>query len=80
MSSMQVSTMAILHSSIFISEFPREFNPSWTAVAKSWSQVPPEQRDQHFFASLDFDDGPTIFQRVRSVCRSISLTFYNPRI
>jgi oligosaccharyltransferase complex subunit gamma len=42
----------------------KEFNPSWTAVARSWSRVPQEQRDQHFFASLDFDDGPTIFQRL----------------
>jgi len=40
------------------------FDPSWTAVAKSWSRVPREQRDQHFFASLDFEDGSTIFQRL----------------
>ena len=43
----------------------RLFDPSWTAVAKSWSRVPQEQRDQHFFATLDFEYGSTIFQRVR---------------
>jgi len=55
----------------------REFNPSWTAVAKSWSQVPPEQRDQHFFASLDFDDGPTIFQRLG--LSSAPVVYHYPR-
>ena len=43
------------------------FGPSWTAVARSWSRTPQEQRDQHFFATLDFEDGSPIFQRVRSV-------------
>jgi len=42
----------------------RAFDSSWTAVAKSWSRVPKEQRDQHFFATLDFEDGSTIFQRL----------------
>jgi oligosaccharyltransferase complex subunit gamma len=42
----------------------RAFEPSWTAVAKSWRRVPNEQRDQHFFATLDFEDGSTIFQRL----------------
>jgi len=42
----------------------REFDPSWLAVAKAWSKVPKSQRDSHFFATLDFDDGQTVFQRV----------------
>jgi oligosaccharyltransferase complex subunit gamma len=42
----------------------REFDPSWTAVAKAWSKVQPSERDSHFFATLDFDDGQTIFQRM----------------
>ncbi|KAG6900883.1 hypothetical protein C0993_010001 [Termitomyces sp. T159_Od127] len=42
----------------------REFNPSWNAVAKAWATVPKAQRDQHFFATLDFDDGQTTFQKL----------------
>lgn len=42
----------------------REFEPSWVAVAKAWSKVPPSERDSHFFATIDFDDGQTVFQRM----------------
>ncbi|KAF8163316.1 oligosaccharyl transferase subunit OST3/OST6 family [Crassisporium funariophilum] len=42
----------------------KEFNPSWNAVAKAWGKLPEGQRNQHFFATLDFDDGSTIFQRL----------------
>ncbi|CAK5277409.1 unnamed protein product, partial [Mycena citricolor] len=42
----------------------REFNPSWIDVAKSWRKVPQETRDDHFFATLDFDDGQTVFQQL----------------
>ncbi|KZO95177.1 oligosaccharyl transferase subunit OST3/OST6 family [Calocera viscosa TUFC12733] len=41
-----------------------EFNPSFKAVAKAWSKVPAEQRDQHFFATLDFLEGQDIFKRL----------------
>ncbi|KXN89246.1 Dolichyl-diphosphooligosaccharide--protein glycosyltransferase subunit 3 [Leucoagaricus sp. SymC.cos] len=42
----------------------REFDPAWNAIAKAWTSVPQEQRDNHFFATLDFDDGPTVFQKL----------------
>jgi oligosaccharyltransferase complex subunit gamma len=42
----------------------REFDPSWNAVAKAWATVPKEHKDTHFFATLDFDSGPTVFQKV----------------
>ncbi|KAJ8521627.1 hypothetical protein ONZ45_g1699 [Pleurotus djamor] len=42
----------------------KEFDPSFNAVAKAWSTVPKEQRDQHFFGTLDFDNGQTTFQRL----------------
>lgn len=42
----------------------REFDPAWNAVAKAWSSVPKEKRDNHFFGTLDFDEGPTVFQNV----------------
>ncbi|TFK42567.1 oligosaccharyl transferase subunit OST3/OST6 family [Crucibulum laeve] len=41
-----------------------EFDPSWNMVAKSWTSVPKEQRNTHFFATLDFDDAPTVFQKL----------------
>ncbi|KAJ7774600.1 hypothetical protein DFH07DRAFT_104674 [Mycena maculata] len=42
----------------------REFNPSWNAVAKAWIKAPKEHRDNHFFATLDFDDGQMVFQQL----------------
>ncbi|EDR14302.1 oligosaccharyl transferase subunit OST3/OST6 family [Laccaria bicolor S238N-H82] len=42
----------------------QQFDPSWNTVAKVWSKVSAEHRDNHFFASLDFDDGPTVFQKL----------------
>ncbi|KAJ6547581.1 oligosaccharyl transferase subunit OST3/OST6 family [Mycena capillaripes] len=42
----------------------KEFSPSWNAVAKSWAKTPKAHRDNHFFATLDFDDGQTVFQKL----------------
>ncbi|KAE9391651.1 oligosaccharyl transferase subunit OST3/OST6 family [Gymnopus androsaceus JB14] len=42
----------------------KEFEPSWNAVAKAWTTVPAAQRDHHFFATLDFDDAPGVFQKL----------------
>ncbi|KAJ8589594.1 hypothetical protein M405DRAFT_852110 [Rhizopogon salebrosus TDB-379] len=42
----------------------KEFDPSFTAVARAWATAPKEQRDQHFFATLDFDDGFAVFQKL----------------
>ncbi|KAI0079940.1 oligosaccharyl transferase subunit OST3/OST6 family [Panus rudis PR-1116 ss-1] len=42
----------------------KEFDPSFTEVAKAWSTVPADQRNSHFFGTLDFDNGPTVFQKL----------------
>ncbi|KAJ7046797.1 hypothetical protein C8F04DRAFT_1061785 [Mycena alexandri] len=42
----------------------KEFEPSWSAVAKAWTKTPAVHRDTHFFATLDFDDGQTVFQKL----------------
>ncbi|KAG6909699.1 hypothetical protein DXG01_015900 [Tephrocybe rancida] len=42
----------------------KDFDPSWQAVAKAWSTVAKPHRDEHFFATLDFDDGQTTFQKL----------------
>ncbi|THU91135.1 oligosaccharyl transferase subunit OST3/OST6 family [Dendrothele bispora CBS 962.96] len=42
----------------------KEFDPSWNAVAKAWSTAPKEHRDTHFFGTLDFDEGQTVFQKL----------------
>ncbi|GLB34939.1 putative dolichyl-diphosphooligosaccharide-protein glycotransferase [Lyophyllum shimeji] len=42
----------------------KEFDPSWNTVAEAWATVPKEQRDQHFFATIDFDDGQATFQKL----------------
>jgi len=38
------------------------FGPNFQAVAKSWTKVTKEDRDRHFFATLDFADGQSIFR------------------
>jgi len=40
------------------------FAPNFEAVGKSWKKVPKDSRDAHFFATLDFKDGPDIFKRL----------------
>lgn len=56
----------------------QQFDPSWNTVAKVWSKVPAEHRDNHFFATLDFDDGPTVFQKVCTyVHSSLSTSHYS---
>lgn len=42
----------------------REFEPSWNAVAHSWSKAALPERNQHFFATLDFDNAQLVFQKV----------------
>lgn len=46
---------------------PRDFDPSFSAVAKAWTQVPQAHRDTHFFATADFDNAMGTFQKVRPV-------------
>jgi len=42
----------------------KQFDPNFRAVSKAWRKVPAKERDTHFFASLDFQDGRDIFQRL----------------
>jgi len=42
----------------------REFDPSWNAVGRAWATAPEEHRNNHFFATLDFDNGHGVFQRL----------------
>ncbi|KAF8636581.1 hypothetical protein AX17_003392 [Amanita inopinata Kibby_2008] len=42
----------------------REFDSSWNAVAAAWAHIPKEHRDNHFFATVDFDNGHTVFQKL----------------
>ncbi|KZV64920.1 dolichyl-diphosphooligosaccharide-protein glycotransferase [Peniophora sp. CONT] len=42
----------------------KEFDPSWRAVAKAWTSVSKAERNQHFFATADFDNTPEVFQKM----------------
>ncbi|KAH8106976.1 oligosaccharyl transferase subunit OST3/OST6 family [Cristinia sonorae] len=42
----------------------KEFDPSFKEVARAWSTVPAADRDTHFFATLDFDNGMSVFQKL----------------
>ncbi|KDQ07924.1 hypothetical protein BOTBODRAFT_166427 [Botryobasidium botryosum FD-172 SS1] len=42
----------------------KQFDPNFRAVSKAWKKVPAKDRDTHFFATLDFQDGRDIFQRL----------------
>jgi oligosaccharyltransferase complex subunit gamma len=44
----------------------RTFDPIFKQEAASWKRLPKEQREDMFFAVLDFADGQQIFQKVRS--------------
>ncbi|TFY82622.1 hypothetical protein EWM64_g1387 [Hericium alpestre] len=58
----------------------REFEPAWKAVAKAWTAVPKEQRDQHFFATLDFDDGHSVFQKSGTMLQQMVLAYLLPEV
>lgn len=49
---------------LFIFDTCRVFDPSFSQVADSWARLPKSQRDQHFFARLDFADGQAIFNQL----------------
>jgi len=42
----------------------KEFSPSWKDVAEAWAKAPAPSRDAHFFATLDFDDVQSVFQKI----------------
>ncbi|RXW20744.1 hypothetical protein EST38_g5110 [Candolleomyces aberdarensis] len=42
----------------------KEFDPAFSTVGKAWSSVQASDRDQHFFATLDFDNAPNVFQKL----------------
>ncbi|EIM90055.1 oligosaccharyl transferase subunit OST3/OST6 family [Stereum hirsutum FP-91666 SS1] len=42
----------------------KEFDPAFASVAKAWTNAPQAERDNHFFATIDFDEGPTVFQKL----------------
>ncbi|KAK7014849.1 hypothetical protein R3P38DRAFT_2997956 [Favolaschia claudopus] len=42
----------------------KEFNPSWVEVARAWTKAPAVHRNNHFFATIDFDDGGLVFQKL----------------
>ncbi|KAI0670289.1 oligosaccharyl transferase subunit OST3/OST6 family [Trametes maxima] len=42
----------------------KEFDPSFSAVAKAWTKVPAAERDTHFFATVDFDSAMGVFQKL----------------
>lgn len=50
----------------------KEFDSTWKTVAAAWATVPQQYRGDHFFASLDFDHGHTVFQKVKSVSHALS--------
>lgn len=43
----------------------RLLQPEYAALAKQWSSAGKGQDEEHFFAYLDFQNGPEVFQRVR---------------
>lgn len=49
----------------------RLFDPEYRTLARQWMRQPAAVRDGHFFAVLDFMDGRSIFQRVRSTCQRL---------
>ncbi|KAF8153650.1 oligosaccharyl transferase subunit OST3/OST6 family [Mycena galopus ATCC 62051] len=42
----------------------KDFDPSWKAVARAWSQAPQVHCDTHFFGLVDFVDSPSVIRRL----------------
>ncbi|ORX33868.1 putative dolichyl-diphosphooligosaccharide-protein glycotransferase [Kockovaella imperatae] len=41
-----------------------EFDPSWHRVANSWNRISAPEKNHHFFAKLDFQDGEAVFRKM----------------
>lgn len=64
MRALQVSSIATASSSLLTRSALSEFDPAFTAVAKSWATVGEPERNDHFWATLDFDNAQQVFQKV----------------
>jgi oligosaccharyltransferase complex subunit gamma len=42
----------------------KEFDPSFHSVAKAWKRAPADKQQEHFFATLDFDEASSVFQKL----------------
>lgn len=42
----------------------KSFQPAFDTVAKAWTKVAPEHRNQHFFAYANFEDAMSVFSKV----------------
>jgi len=40
------------------------FDPAFTTVGQAWTNAPAADREDHFFATLDFADGQDVFRRL----------------
>ncbi|KAF4615316.1 hypothetical protein D9613_003071 [Agrocybe pediades] len=54
----------------------KEFNPSFEAVAKAWKSAPSDKRNEQFFATIDFDTAPSVFQKLNLM--SAPVVFHYP--
>lgn len=48
----------------------RQLDPVFVAMGKAWNKVKPDDRNQHFFASIDFDSGKETFRAVSTLSYS----------
>jgi len=53
----------------------KAFDPSFSAVAKAWTKAPAESRNQHFFATLDFEQGQEVFKKLQLNSAPVVLTY-----
>ncbi|KAJ7618660.1 hypothetical protein FB45DRAFT_1063265 [Roridomyces roridus] len=53
----------------------KQFDPSWKAVASSWMKTTKASRDNHFFGTLDFDDGQHVFSELGIAAAPVVLFF-----
>jgi len=54
------------------------FEPAWKEVAAIWSKVPAQHRNEHFFATLDFDNGSQTFAKL-GIATAPVVMVYPPR-
>ncbi|KAL9715164.1 oligosaccharyl transferase subunit ost3/OST6 [Leucoagaricus gongylophorus] len=53
----------------------KQFAPAWDAMVNAWSNAEPDHRNNHFFATLDFDDAPAVFQKLGLSSAPVVLAF-----
>jgi hypothetical protein len=73
MHAVQVRLHQLLFRTRFLNICNRELDPIFQTLGNAWTKVSAPDRESHFFATLDYEDGKDTFRKVL-FCGSVACT------